>query len=206
MPRLRQFRTDAATWLSARGSDQWSTPYPDELLLASIQNGDVYLVHRDLATDPVATVTLDRQADPALWTEAEAREPAFYVHKLTLAAPGRGSGLGAELLDWCSDHAARAGATWLRLDAWTSNTRLQSHYERLGFRHVRTVDSPEAYGSGWVGQRPARAAQTALTSADNWLTQEATSRPLVTRKEQDGRPGHEDRRQRGHIPFRQMPG
>ncbi|MFJ3182511.1 GNAT family N-acetyltransferase [Streptomyces sp. NPDC086796] len=163
IPRLRQFRTDAAAWLSARGSDQWSTTYPDELLLASIQAGDVYLVHQDPATDPVATVTLDRQADPVLWTEAEAKEPAFYVHKLTLAKPGRGDGLGAQLLDWCSDHAARAGATWLRLDAWTTNTRLHTYYERLGFRHVRTVDAPEAYGSGWVGQRPARAAGTALS-------------------------------------------
>ncbi|MFJ2218270.1 GNAT family N-acetyltransferase [Streptomyces sp. NPDC101062] len=154
-PRLRQFRTDAAAWLSARGSDQWSTAYPDELLLASVQAGNVYLVHQTPATDPVATVTLDRLADPVLWTDTEAKQPALYVRKLTLATPGRGAGLGSRLLDWCGDRAASAGATWLRLDAWTTNTRLHTYYEHLGFRHVRTIDAPEAYGSGWVGQRPA---------------------------------------------------
>lgn len=155
VPRLQQFRTDAAAWLSARSSDQWSTAYPDELLLASIQAGDVYLVQQTPTTDPIATVTLDRLADPVLWTDAEAKEPAFYVHKLTLATPGRGTGLGAHLLNWCGERAARAGATWLRLDAWTTNTRLHAYYQCLGFHHVRTVDAPEAYGSGWVGQRPA---------------------------------------------------
>ncbi|MEV7157116.1 GNAT family N-acetyltransferase [Streptomyces misionensis] len=154
LPRLRQFRADAAAWLSARGSDQWSTPYPDELLLASIQAGTVYLVHQTPDADPVATVTLDQLADPVLWTDAEMKEPAFYVHKLTLAHPGRGAGLGAQLLDWCGDRAARAGATWLRLDAWTTNARLHAYYESLGFQHVRTIEAPETYGSGWVGQRP----------------------------------------------------
>ncbi|SCF90710.1 MULTISPECIES: GNAT family N-acetyltransferase [unclassified Streptomyces] len=155
VPRLKRFRTAAAAWLAARGSDQWSTPYPDELLLASVKAGHVYLVHDNPVTDPIATVTLDRQADPVLWTDTEAREAAFYVHKLTLAQPGGGTGLGARLLDWCGDRAARAGATWLRLDAWTTNTRLHAYYQNLGFHHVRTVDAPEAYGSGWAGQRRA---------------------------------------------------
>ncbi|KFG71419.1 GNAT family N-acetyltransferase [Streptomyces mutabilis] len=165
-PRLKRFRTDAAAWLSSRGSDQWSTPYPDELLLASIQAGDVYLVHQDLAADPLATVTLDTNADPALWTDAEMQQPALYVHKLTVSQPGRGTGLGALLLDWCGDRAAHSGATWLRLDAWTANTRLHAYYERLGFHRVRTVTAPEAHGSGWVGQRAARFAPRSLATLE----------------------------------------
>ncbi|MER0477227.1 GNAT family N-acetyltransferase [Streptomyces sp. Edi2] len=153
IPRLLKFRTDAASWLSANGSDQWSTPYPPELLIDSVSAGEVYLFHPTPRALPVATVTLDRKAEPVLWSEEERDEQALYVHKLTLARPGNGQGLGAAILDWCGDQAARDGAKWLRLDAWTTNTRLHAYYERLGFTHLRTVHDPAAYESGWVAQR-----------------------------------------------------
>lgn len=165
IPRLKQFRADAAAWLASQGSDQWSTTYPDELLQKSVQAGDVFLIQGSEARDPIATVTLDRKADSVLWTEQEAKEPALYVHKLTLSTPARGTGLGALLLDWCGDRAVRTGSKWLRLDAWTTNTRLHIYYQQLGFRHVRTVDAPEAYGSGWVGERRAAACLTPFTAA-----------------------------------------
>lgn len=154
--RLQQFRADAAAWLASQGSDQWSTPYPQDLLLASIQAGEVFLFYDPEEAGPVATVTLDTKADPVLWRPEEIREPALYVHKLTLARPGNRSGFGRRILDWCGDRAARQGALWLRLDAWTSNTRLHAYYQAHGFTHVRTVYDVEAYGSGWVAQRPAR--------------------------------------------------
>lgn len=155
-PRLQQFRQDAAAWLAGQGSDQWSTPYPEDLLHASIKAGDVFLFHREDAREPVATVTLDTHADPALWKPEEVDESALYIHKLTLAQPGSGSGLGTRILDWCGDRAAKAGARWLRLDAWTTNTSLQAYYRKHGFTHLRTVLGDQAYGSGWVAQRPAQ--------------------------------------------------
>ncbi|MEJ8632431.1 GNAT family N-acetyltransferase [Streptomyces sp. MS2.AVA.5] len=161
-PRLRKFRTDAVAWLAQRGSDQWSTPYPEELLRESITAGEVFLFHSAGGLEPEATVTLDTKADPALWTPEEALEPAMYVHKLTLSQPGRRSGLGSRILDWCGDRAARAGARWLRLDAWTTNSSLQDYYRAQGFAHVRTVVDADAYGSGWVAQRPAALTATPL--------------------------------------------
>ncbi|MEU6331526.1 GNAT family N-acetyltransferase [Streptomyces sp. NPDC047049] len=152
--RLQQFRRDAAAWLTARGSDQWSTSYPEGLLRASIKAGDVFLFYAD-ERDPVATVTLDTNADPILWQPEEIREPALYVHKLTLADPGGGNGLGSQILDWCGDRAAKADALWLRLDAWTTSTGLHTYYRSQGFSHLRTVHDERAYRSGWVAQRPA---------------------------------------------------
>ncbi|GGX55856.1 GNAT family N-acetyltransferase [Streptomyces noursei] len=152
--RLQQFRRDAATWLADRGSDQWSTPYPEDLLRASIEAGDVFLFY-EADGAPVATVTLDTQADPILWRSTEVQEPALYVHKLTLANPGSGSGLGSQILDWCGDRAAKAGARWLRLDAWTTNTDLHAYYRSQGFSYLRTIHDEQAYRSGWVAQRPA---------------------------------------------------
>ncbi|MER5615422.1 GNAT family N-acetyltransferase [Streptomyces sp. NPDC002215] len=153
IPRLLKFRTDAAKWLRDQGSDQWSTPYPPELLAQSVTAGEVYLFHPAEAEPPVATVTLDHRSEPVLWSADERNEPALYVHKLTLARPGSGDRLGARILDWCGDRAARGGMQWLRLDAWTNNARLHAYYERLGFTHIRTVHDPAAYESGWVAQR-----------------------------------------------------
>lgn len=166
LERLQQFRRDAAAWLTTRGSDQWSTPYPEDLLRASIASGDVFLFHENDTSDPVATVTLDTLADPVLWTPEEIQDPALYVHKLTLTKPGGGGGLGRRIIDWCGDTAAQAGAHWLRLDAWTTNTALHAYYRALGFTHIRTVHDERAYGSGWVAQRPATRCATGIQGPD----------------------------------------
>ena len=111
------------------------------------------------AGTPAATITVDRWANPDLWTPAEAAEPALYAHKLTVARAYAGRGLGAELLDWAGTRAVESGATWLRLDVWTTNHELQRYYLEQGFTHVRTVvlaHNP----SGALFQRLARRAPT----------------------------------------------
>jgi ribosomal protein S18 acetylase RimI-like enzyme len=64
-----------------------------------------------------------------------------------------GDELGREMLDWAGGQAFDAGLTWLRLDAWTTNTQLHDYYRRFGFRHVRTIASRV---SGACFQRPAQ--------------------------------------------------
>jgi len=160
---LIAFRDEAARWLAARGIDQWQEPYPTEDLmeagmLRNIRAGETFIVWDDDAT-PAATITIDRWANPDLWTPEEAAEPALYAHKLTVARAYAGQGLGAELLDWAGTHAALAGARWLRVDVWTTNPKLQHYYLDLGFTHVRTVVLPHN-PSGAVFQRPARSAAT----------------------------------------------
>ncbi|MEV3950062.1 GNAT family N-acetyltransferase [Streptomyces halstedii] len=158
VPRLVQFRIDAAAWLAPLGTDQWANPFPPESIAASVSAGDVFVVKEGEDCEAVATVTLDRKIDPEiaeLWTPAERAEPALYVHKLTVDRRYGGRGLGARILDWAGDRAARQEARWLRLDAWTSNTKLHQYYLRQGFRHVRTTPDP-AEVSGWLAQRPAR--------------------------------------------------
>ena len=158
LPRLLKFRTDTAAWLNARGIDQWALPFPSQHMAESIRRGEVYLFKESLASDAAATVTLDREADDLLWMPPERLEPALYVHKLTIDRAHAGAGLGTRILDWAGDRAARSGARWLRLDAWTTNPKLHAYYRSLGFHHVRTVNDPEVGGSGWVAQRPARLA------------------------------------------------
>ncbi|MBC7272416.1 MAG: GNAT family N-acetyltransferase [Streptomyces sp.] len=159
---LVAFRTEAAGWLARLGSDQWQRPFPADRLRSAVEAGDVFLVLD--SEDTVATITLtSRATGQGLWTERELAEPALYVSKLAVARTHAGRNLGGRLLDWAGDRAHRAGAVWLRLDAWTTNEALQAYYLRQGFRHVRTVRQGQAgYGgprvSGWLAQRPARPA------------------------------------------------
>ncbi|MFJ5595372.1 GNAT family N-acetyltransferase [Streptomyces noursei] len=158
VPRLVQFRRDAAAWLVNLGTDQWSAPFPEEHIAASVRAGEVFLVKAGEGSEAAATVTLDRAIDPELldlWTPEERAEPALYVHKLAVDRQYAGRDLGGQILDWAGDRAAREGARWLRLDAWTTNTGLHRYYLRHGFQHVRTTTKPTEV-SGWLAQRPAR--------------------------------------------------
>jgi GNAT superfamily N-acetyltransferase len=160
---LIAFRDEAARWLAARGIDQWSETWPsDDLMvegmLRNISAGESFIVWDQDGT-PAATITLNRWAKPELWTPEERAEPALYAHKATVARVYAGEGLGAELLDWAGTRAANEGARWLRVDAWTTNDKLQQYYRDQGFAHVRTVVLPHN-PSGAVFQRPARRVRT----------------------------------------------
>ncbi|MET8632827.1 GNAT family N-acetyltransferase [Streptomyces sp. NPDC004680] len=163
---LLAFREEAAAWLSRLGSDQWQRPYPADKLLATIEAGVVFMV-RDGDTT-AATITLTPEAEDGLWTEEELREPSLFINKLTVSRTHAGQNLGGRLLDWASNQAYRTGAKWLRLDAWTTNTKLQAYYLRLGFEHVRTVQQGVAVNggprvSGWLAQRLTRPTQHGFT-------------------------------------------
>jgi GNAT superfamily N-acetyltransferase len=165
---LLAFRKEAAGWLSALGSDQWSRPYPADRLAATIVAGTVFMVRNGVTT--AATITLTTTAEPGLWSDDELAEPSVFINKLTVARAYAGTNLGGRLLDWAGDRACRAGAKWLRLDAWTTNEALQRYYLRQGFEHVRTVREGDAVNggprvSGWLAQRPATIADTDLTDA-----------------------------------------
>ncbi|MCX4994626.1 GNAT family N-acetyltransferase [Streptomyces longwoodensis] len=161
LAKLLAFREEAANWLRRLGSDQWSRPYPAEKLLTTIEAGTVFMLRDGHVTAGTITLTLD--AEEGLWTPAELAEPSMFINKLTVSRDYAGRDLGGRLLDWAGDRAYRAGAQWLRLDAWTTNHGLQRYYLSHGFEHVRTVREGVAVNggprvSGWLAQRAARPA------------------------------------------------
>jgi GNAT superfamily N-acetyltransferase len=149
---LLALRAEAVAWLRELGSDQWSTPFPREDLLARIAAGDTWLVWE--GARPAATITVTTWGPPELWAPDELAEPALYVHKLTVSRSNAGRRLGAELLDWAGGRANREGRRWLRLDCWSDNRRLHRYYMQEGFNHLRTV--PREPPSGALFQRPSR--------------------------------------------------
>ncbi|MEU6405556.1 GNAT family N-acetyltransferase [Streptomyces sp. NPDC046985] len=157
--KLLAFREEAAAWLSRLGTDQWQRPYPADKLLETIKAGTVFMVVDVDVT--AATITLTPDAEDGLWTERELTEPSLFINKLTVARTHAGQNVGGRLLDWAGGRAYRAGAKWLRLDAWTTNEDLQAYYLNRGFEHVRTVLEGGAVNggprvSGWLAQRLTR--------------------------------------------------
>ncbi|MFJ2771264.1 GNAT family N-acetyltransferase [Streptomyces sp. NPDC087300] len=170
---LLAFRQEAAAWIGRLGSDQWSRPYPADRLLKTIEQGTVFMLRDGART--AGTLTLTPDAEEGLWTEEELAEPSLFVNKLTVSRDYAGENWGGRLLDWASSRGYRAGAKWIRLDAWTTNEPLQRYYLGQGFQHVRTVLQGNAVNggprvSGWLAQR-------ATSVVDHGLTDE-TSDPL----------------------------
>ncbi|MFB7617154.1 GNAT family N-acetyltransferase [Kitasatospora sp. NPDC056181] len=132
--------TGASEWLASRGIDQWQFPPRRDRLVSAMDRGECFLACLDGV--PVATFTVDDQADPEFWEASDAPEDALYVHRMAVAREVAGRGLGGNLLDWASDRAAAKGKPFLRLDAWKTNPGLQSYYLGQGFRLVRVVDLP----------------------------------------------------------------
>lgn len=157
LDRLLTYRREASEWLAARGIAQWANAFPHQHIAASLAAGHVYLFRDAQADDVAATVTLDTEPEPDLWTDEELREPSLHMHKLIVRRPWAGRGLGARILDWSSARAADAGAVWLRVNVTTSNLGLQAYYLSHGFEYVRTVTGPVGVGgagvAGWLAQR-----------------------------------------------------
>ncbi|MFC9050684.1 hypothetical protein ACFU5D_01915 [Streptomyces anthocyanicus] len=107
LQRLLDFRKEAASWISALGSDQRSRPYPAERLLTTMEAGTVFML-RD-GDQTAATITLTPEAEEGLWSDEELAEPSMFVNKLTVSRDYAGQNLGGALLDWAGDRAYRAG-------------------------------------------------------------------------------------------------
>ncbi len=136
--------SEAARWVSGRGIDQWPERFPDQLVAAGIERGEVYLALD--AGRAVGTLTLHWD-DPRFWGEGDG---AGYVHRLALVSSHRGRGLGHELLDWAESQVVAAGRTYLRLDCMGENEALRAYYEAAGFEHRGDVsgESCDPCGAG----------------------------------------------------------
>jgi len=164
---------EAAAWLHGRGLDQWPDGFGAARIGPYIARGEVWLV-RDDDGRAVATVRLTAEADPAFWTAAERAELALYMSNLAIVRTRAGAGLGALVLRWAGDYAARLGYAWVRADAWRTNARLHAYYRGHGWEHLRTVTVP-GRRSGALFQRPvgsdlqARAAFAPPRPPGGWL-------------------------------------
>ena len=138
-----RWRKEAADWIGDRGSDQWSNAGLDdsafrERVSESIAAGETWMaVDRD--GHPHGTIAIDDKSDPGLWSTEEL-DSAVIVHRMIVPRFAAGRNVGAALLAQAERVAEERERRFIRLDAWTTNTALHSYYQRVGFRHVRTVN------------------------------------------------------------------
>ncbi|MGE5291432.1 MAG: GNAT family N-acetyltransferase [Micromonosporaceae bacterium] len=169
---------EAALWLRGKGTDQWERPWPSRAKRDARILRDLWARRTWIAWEngvPAATITADETANPMLWTGWERAEAATYVHRLVVARKYAGRGLGADLLDWAGNRAAKHyGAQWIRIDVWTTNTPLHRYYEAQGFKFVRYCSDPE-YPSGALFQK----ATDQIAESDNHVLEEVPERILV---------------------------
>lgn len=144
--------THASRWLRERGSDQWQYTVRIAGIEQAVRDETCWMVHDDSRL--VGTITVDENAEPALWGPEDGPDNALYVHRMVVARSAKGVDLGCAMLDWAGRHAQGAGKTWLRLDAWTTNTRLHQYYLDREFELVRVVPDADP-PSGACFQRAA---------------------------------------------------
>ncbi|MFI5777174.1 GNAT family N-acetyltransferase [Nocardia sp. NPDC051570] len=173
--RLRLQRT---TWLAERGWDQWTRQgrgLPIERFARAagraVRAGETWIAEID--GEPAGTITINGRADAGLWSPGEIAD-AVIVHYMIVDVRFSGHGLGPALLAHAAAMARAARRTWVRLDAWTTNTDLHAYYRRAGFRLARMA-GPDAPGpSGALFER----------RADAWL-----GAPLLTSAQPGRRAG-----------------
>lgn len=96
-------------------------------------------VNRAAGAVAVGTMVL-RDTHPAdLWLPADDPGSALYLHHLAVDRAFAGRRVGSWLLDQAAVEAGRRGKRFVRLDAWTTNTRLHDYYRGQGFRLVRVA-------------------------------------------------------------------
>ncbi len=150
---------DAARWLrTSKATDQWARPWPSPKgrsarIRDGLKWGRTWTAWDDDTNSAAATITIEDEPNPKLWTEFEDAEAAVYVTRLVVCRDYAGLGLGAKLLDWAGKRAGQEyGAQWIRIDVWTTNTALHGYYLCNGFKFVRYCDDPD-YPSGALFQR-----------------------------------------------------
>ncbi|TDP39793.1 GNAT family N-acetyltransferase [Nocardia ignorata] len=149
LPLICRLRVQRTAWLAARGSDQWTVAgkgRPIEIFADAVGRaldaGETWIAEVD--DEPAGTITVNRRADPGLWSPWELAE-AVVVHFMIVDLRFAGRQVGRHLLDHADRVAQLADRQWVRLDAWTTNSDLHDYYRRAGFRLAR-IAGPGATG------------------------------------------------------------
>lgn len=138
---VHQVRDDAGEWLATKGTDQYRGGL------------DLVRVHANIDSDldrcPFVGWEIDGRVmammaliepEAEFWTAEELAEPQVYISRFFVVEHGKG--YGSALLEAVIDRARREGKRWMRLNCWSTNTKLHQYYVNHGFIHVRTCDVP----------------------------------------------------------------
>ncbi len=138
---VHQVRDDAGKWLSTKGTDQYRGGLDMDQVHANIDaDFDRFpFVGWEIGGRVVAMMAIiDPEAD--FWTPEERAESQTYISRFFVVEHGKD--YGSALLEAVVDRARVEGKRWVRLNCWSTNTKLHEYYIDHGFEHVRTCDVP----------------------------------------------------------------
>jgi ribosomal protein S18 acetylase RimI-like enzyme len=148
LSRYIDFLEEVATWLEARGIEQWrpgNFRRASAFYAESIAAGEVQLA---FVGDELAATLRVLLEERVVWPDMTA-DDGVYVHTFAVARAWASRGLGPRLLAWTESHAAALGRQWVRLDCMADNQFLQNYYAQAGFRERGDIDArfPEPVGT-----------------------------------------------------------
>lgn len=152
-------RMEAEEWLRTMSTDQWAAAWPSEDVLEqrireAIRAGRTWIVWDGAAAAATITVSPNHHE---IWPEENRRDRAVYVRRLVVSRDPKyaGHGLGAQLLNWAGLRASgEYGARWVRVDIWTTNTKLHKYYRDQGFDFCGFCEWIADYPSAALFQKP----------------------------------------------------
>ncbi|QNE20190.1 GNAT family N-acetyltransferase [Kribbella qitaiheensis] len=136
---VHQVRDEAGEWLATKGTDQYRGGLDMAQVHANIDDDfdNFPFVGWEVDGRVVAMMAIiDPEAD--FWTPEELAEPQTYISRFFVVEHGHG--YGSALLEAVVDIAARDRKDWVRLNCWSTNTRLHDYYIAHSFEHVRTCN------------------------------------------------------------------
>jgi GNAT superfamily N-acetyltransferase len=153
---------EAAQWLKRIGTDQWQKPWPDwagrlERIRHDLLKGKTWLVREGDTIAATITVDNDEPVDlneRPVWPPSEIQRPAMYVRRVIVSRRYARHELGAALLNWAADRAKVRGAELIRIDVWTTNTKLHDYYKGQKFTRCRDPQGLGSYPSQALFERP----------------------------------------------------
>lgn len=75
--------------------------------------------------------------DPLIWEEKDL-EPSIYIHRIATATAFRGNGFVKHIANWAVQYAKTVNRSFVRLDTWGGNNKLNQYYMDCGFTYLGT--------------------------------------------------------------------
>lgn len=151
---LTDIMKNTITWLATKGSDQWQNMAPGQPDHHRIREGftqaqqaGTLWVARDTTGQVLGGMIVNTYVDPDFWNPTDKPQDALYLHRLLVHRDHTGKNIAQQLLQHARNLTTTAGKTYLRLDAWATNTQLQQYYQQAGFTQLPTRTHPHR-GSG----------------------------------------------------------
>lgn len=147
------FDWDALSWLRAAVEMRLVQMHQEisEVLATDLARGldrmagyagrdQMYLIMRGQVL--IACHALTPDGDPAFWTPQELKQEALYLDNAMVHPSQAHHGVGALITRHALEEARDRTMEFVRLDCQRGNPRLRSHWENLGFTHLRDVEVP----------------------------------------------------------------